>query len=147
MEKLASVIHRFFLEDKLTITLSEMSEATGVSPSQIRYWEKKGYIHSQQGQKNQNHKYTMGTFAKVVSINYYLQQGFTLKMAYQKQQEGRNILKCIKDFNRNQIHKVTVKDGYTEFDLGQVANADHQRVIVQVDHDGNSKMILRESDN
>lgn len=147
METLAGEIHRFFLGDRLTITLSELSEATGVSPSQIRYWEKKGYIKSRQGQKNQNHRYSMGTFAKVVSINYFLRQGFTLKMAYQKQQEGRNLLKCIKDFNRNQIQDVTVKKDYVEFDLGQVSNADHQRVIVQVDHDGNFKMILRESDN
>lgn len=147
MESLASVLHQFFLDNRLTITMSEMSAATGVSPSQIRYWEKKGYIKSQQGQKNQNHKYTMSTFAKVVAINYYLQQGYTLKVAYQKQQERRNLLRCIKDFNRNQIEKVTIKDDYAEFDLGQVENADHQRVIVQVDHDGHSRMILRKSDN
>lgn len=147
METLASVLHRFFRDDKLTLTMSEMSAATGVSLSQIRYWEKKGYINSKQGQKNQNHKYSLDALAKIVSINYYLQQGYTLKTAYQKQLESRNFLKCVRDFNQNQIKSVMVKDGYTELDLGPVANADHQRVLVQIDHDGQSKMILRVSEN
>lgn len=35
----------------IRITMSQLVEMTGVSPSQIRYWEKKGYINSEQGGK------------------------------------------------------------------------------------------------
>ncbi|MDU3492458.1 MAG: MerR family DNA-binding transcriptional regulator, partial [Limosilactobacillus fermentum] len=41
--------------------MRELAEAAEVSPSQLRYWERKGYIHSEQTQENSSHKYQLAT--------------------------------------------------------------------------------------
>ncbi|WP_243676736.1 MerR family transcriptional regulator [Secundilactobacillus collinoides] len=63
--------------------IGDVAEATGVSQSQLRYWEQKGYIESKK-ENNQNRKYTYGTLIKVFIIKNYMEQGFTLGAAVKK---------------------------------------------------------------
>ena len=44
---LADRFRKMIKQSNLRITMSQLVEMTGVSPSQIRYWEKKGYINSE----------------------------------------------------------------------------------------------------
>ena len=44
---LSERFRKMIKQSNLRITMSQLGEMTGVSPSQIRYWEKKGYINSE----------------------------------------------------------------------------------------------------
>lgn len=147
MKSLVQEFHQIFFNSKLQITLSELSEASGVSPSQIRYWEKKGYIKSIQGQKNQSHKYTLQTLGTVMGIKYYLNQGFTLATAFEKQNRQRGLFNSVKSFAVGNVQDIQMKDDHFEIDLGEVDNAPGQRIVAVVDNDGHSKMILRKTVN
>lgn len=140
-------LHKIFFNSKLQITLSELSEASEVSPSQIRYWEKKGYIQSIQGQKNQSHKYTIRTLGTLMGIKYYLNQGFTLAKAFEKQNRQRGLFNSVKCFAMSRVQDIQMKDDHVEIDLGQVDNIPGQRVIAVVENDGQTKMILRKAEN
>lgn len=146
MKSLARELHKIFFNSRLRITLSELSEASEVSPSQIRYWEKKGYIQSSQGQKNQSHKYTIKTLGTVMGIKYYLNQGFTLAAAYEKQNQQRGLFKCIKFFTMERVRDIQIKDQGVVIDLGKVDNVPGKRVMAFVDDQGNSKLILQDDE-
>ena len=146
MNSMARELHKIFFNSKLQITLSELSEACEVSPSQIRYWEKKGYIKSIQGQKNKSHKYTIATLGIVMGIKYYLNQGFTLAVAYEKQNQRRGLFKCIKSFANGRIQNIEAKDQHYEIDLGSLDNMPDKRVVAIVDNNGDTKLILRDAE-
>lgn len=140
-------LHKIFFNSKLQITLSELSEASEVSPSQIRYWEKKGYIKSLQGQKNQSHKYTIKTLGTVMGIKYYLSQGYTLSKAFEKQHRKRGLFNSVRSFVVSRVQDIQMNDDHVEIDLGPVDNAPGQRAVGIVGNDGQSKVILRKSEN
>lgn len=146
MNSMAQELQKIFFNSKLQITLSELSEASEVSPSQIRYWEKKGYIKSIQGQKNQSHKYTLVTLGTVMGIKYYLNQGFTLAVAYKKQNRQRGLFQCVKFFANDRVQNIQLKDDHYEIDLGQVDNVPSKRLIAIVNDAGDTKLILREAE-
>ena len=87
-----------FVHEKLRISMSELSQTANVSPSQIRYWERKGYIASEQDQQNKSHKYTLMTLVQVTGIKYFLDEGFTLPVAVKKQKEHQVMAKSFKHF-------------------------------------------------
>ena len=147
MSSMVNELRRVFFDDRLLITLSELCEASEVSPSQIRYWEKKGYIHSRQNQKNQSHKYTLKTLATVAGLKFYLDQGFTLATAFQKQNQQRDLHQSVKTFMMKRIHDVQEKSKQVEIDLGVVANAPGKRVVAIVDQNGETQLVLREQQN
>lgn len=140
-------MHNIFFNANLKITMSELSEATGVSPSQIRYWEKKGFINSLQEQKNQNHKYTRDTLVTVMGIKYYLNQGFTLQAAYEKQREQRGMFRSVKTFSYDRVKDIDMKDGHVEMDLGPLDDDSTKEVVALLNEKGHSKIILRDRNN
>lgn len=142
MKSMVQELHKIFFNSKLQITMSELSEATEVSPSQIRYWEKKGYIQSTQGQKNQSHKYTLQTLGTVMGIKYYLNQGFTLKAAFEKQSQQRNLFNSVKSFALARVQDIHLADNQVEIDLGTLDSDPQKRVMARVDQDGHTKIIL-----
>ena len=82
--------------EKAQLPLSEMARVAGASARQIRYWEKKGYITSHQAQKNQNHKFNFFSLLKVMEIKEFLDEGYTLQAAVEKQRERQNILRSVR---------------------------------------------------
>ena len=52
MSPITEEFRKMFVHEKLRISMSELSQAANVSPSQIRYWERKGYIASEQDQQS-----------------------------------------------------------------------------------------------
>ena len=55
MDPLSEKIRKMIASKQLKINMSEVARVTGVSNSQLRYLEKKGYIKSEQDDKNKNH--------------------------------------------------------------------------------------------
>ena len=56
MDPLSEKIRKMIASKQLKISMSEVARVTGVSTSQLRYWEKKGYIKSEQDeQKKKNY--------------------------------------------------------------------------------------------
>ena len=81
---LGKQFRQLITNDHLRISMTELAHVTGVSTSQIRYWERKGYISSKQSDKNKNHYFSFLTLFRVATIKYFLDQGFTLATAVKK---------------------------------------------------------------
>ena len=71
-----------FHRGQLTIGISELSKMTGVSPRQLRYWQKKGYIiPKNQDEPGRARIYTLKMVIKAAAMSDLLQTGYTLKAA------------------------------------------------------------------
>ena len=46
MDVLGKQFREIFKSNDIKIGMTELAKVTGVSPSQLRYWERKGYICS-----------------------------------------------------------------------------------------------------
>ena len=68
MDPLSEKIRKMIASKQLKISMSEVARVTGVSTSQLRYWEKKGYIKSEQDEQNKNHYFSFSTIFQVLTI-------------------------------------------------------------------------------
>lgn len=144
MEELAKEGREAFAKMDIKISLKELSATTGVSPSQIRYWEKKGYIKSIQQQKNQSHAYTIQTLMIVLGINHFLKQGYTLSAAYEKQHAQRGVYRALRSLY-SRVEKVERKDdGEVLVDLGQLADQPAKHVVAQISPDYQVQLTLKD---
>lgn len=73
---------------RLIVGIGEVSDMTGVSARQIRYWESKGIITSMGDSGSKNRKYDYFNIEKIVQINEFLKQGFTLEGAARRLEES-----------------------------------------------------------
>ncbi|CAJ1230069.1 MerR family transcriptional regulator [Lactiplantibacillus xiangfangensis] len=77
-----SDFQEMFHKGQLTIGISELSRMTGVSPRQLRYWQKKGYIiPKNQDEPGRARIYNMRMVIKAAAMSNLLQTGYTLKAA------------------------------------------------------------------
>lgn len=144
MEELAKEGREAFAKMNIKISLKELSEASAVSPSQIRYWEKKGYIKSIQQQKNQSHYYTIHTLMIVLGIKHYLNEGYTLAAAYEKEQAMRGVFRALRSLNARVEKVEKTDDGEVVVDLGKLDDHPHQRVIAKIGSDSKVRLTLKE---
>ncbi|MCD7084637.1 MerR family transcriptional regulator [Limosilactobacillus fastidiosus] len=141
---LADRFHKMIGQNNLRVTMSQLVEMTGVSSSQIRYWEKKGYIESEQEEKNQNHLFPVTMLFRVCTIKFFLDQGYTLAVAVKKEQERRESVKLLRKFILNQ--KLNVKQlgpGKGEIEIGEIAEDPHIEVYATVKN-GKTELHLRQ---
>lgn len=76
------------LLNRLIIGIGEVSEITGVSARQLRYWESKGIIGSTKSTICCNsRKYDYANVEKVVFLKNLLDEGYTLEAAAKKLEE------------------------------------------------------------
>lgn len=128
---------RMIKDNKLRISMSELARVTGVSTSQLRYWERKGYISSRQDDKNKNHYFGLLTMFRVFTIKYFLDQGYTLAGAVQKEEQRRALGWIFREFFADQIKDVKeLDDQRGEVDLGPLADNPNTEVYAIVDKDG-----------
>ncbi|MCF6515261.1 MerR family transcriptional regulator [Lactobacillus sp. S2-2] len=82
---------------KLVFRIGEVSEITGVSTRQIRYWDEKGLIEStrKETEKTNSRVFDFKNLILINLINMYLQQGFTLAAAFERAQKRQNSIKRI----------------------------------------------------
>ena len=128
---------------QIQIPLSEISRVTGVSPRQIRYWEAKGFLTSHQAQKNQSHKFNFFTLTKVLEIKEYLDQGFTLQAAVEKQKGRKNIALSIHRFIAERLLATEEKGKTVEINLGPLDNDETKVVVAKVEVGQPVKIILK----
>ena len=144
MDSLGKQLRAIFKSEDIKIGLSELTKVTGASPSQVRYWERKGYIHSEQDQENKNHRFNLMAVYQVRTIKFYLDQGYTLQVAVQKEQKRRALGKIFHLFITNRVKEIKLTDdGCGEVRLGTLEEDPTQEVYAQVDQDDKTTMHLR----
>lgn len=117
-------------QNRLRISLKELSIASGVSGRQLRYWEQKGYIKSEQSELGKAHKYTLQTMYAVITIKNFLDQGYTLAKAVEIEKRHRRVRQTVRRFIRNNILKVQESEDALRVNIGQLA--DHPEYDVEV---------------
>ena len=136
MDPLSEKIRKMIASKQLKISMSEVARVTGVSTSQLRYWEKKGYIKSEQDEQNKNHYFSFPTIFQVLTIKVFLDQGFTLAMAVKKERKRRELHKIFTRFITDGIKEVeqTGEDS-GEVKLGSLAEDSTKEVYEVINCD------------
>ncbi len=75
------------LLSRIVVGIGEVSNITGVSPRQLRYWESKGIISSMDACTGTNRKYNYVNIEKIVLVKDFLDQGYTLESAARRLEE------------------------------------------------------------
>ncbi|WP_295747173.1 MerR family transcriptional regulator [uncultured Limosilactobacillus sp.] len=131
MDKQQGVLFKKMIEqNRLRISLKELSIASGVSGRQLRYWEQKGYIQSEQSEAGKAHKYTLQTMYAVITIKNFLDQGYTLAKAVEIDKQHRQVRHTVRRFIRNNLLKVRESADSLQVNIGQLA--DHPEYDVEV---------------
>lgn len=144
MDALGKQFRKIFKSDDIKIGMTELAKVTGVSPSQLRYWERKGFIHSQQDQQNKNHHFSLMTAYQVRTIKFYLDQGYTLQVAVEKERERRALGKVFRHFITDRIQSIDQDDdGDGLVMLGRLDDDPTKEVYARVDRDGQTTLHLR----
>lgn len=148
MDPLSEKIRKMIASKQLKISMSEVACVTGVSTSQLRYWEKKGYIKSEQDEQNKNHYFSFPTIFQVLTIKVFLDQGFTLAMAVKKERKRRELHKIFTRFITDGIKEVeqTGEDS-GEVKLGPLAEDSTKEVYAVIDSDKTSLRIRDHKEN
>ncbi len=125
-----SLFKKMVEENSLRISLKELSTASGVSGRQLRYWEEKGFIKSEQSEAGKAHKYTLQTMFVVISIKDLLDQGYTLAKAVEIMRKHSHVQHAIRQFVRENLLKIDESDEGVRMNIGQLA--DHPESDVEV---------------
>lgn len=75
------------LLSRIIVGIGEVSNITGVSARQLRYWESKGIISSIGDNAGTNRKYDYTNIEKIILIKDFLDQGFTLEASAKRLEE------------------------------------------------------------
>ncbi|WP_373841596.1 MerR family transcriptional regulator [Limosilactobacillus sp.] len=143
MDSLAQRLRNLCVSGQLKISLTELAKETGVSPRQVRYWERKGYIKSEQNQQNANHRFSLVTIFQVAIIKYFLDQGYTLTAAVQKERQRRENMAVFKQFIGDRITNVRQLGEHSgEVELGPLTDDPTKEVYALVKN-GQTSLHLR----
>ena len=148
MDPLSEKIRKMIASKQLKISMSEVARVTGVSTSQLRYWEKKGYIKSEQDEQNKNHYFSFPTIFQVLTIKVFLDQGFTLAMAVKKERKRRELHKIFTRFitdGSKEVEQTGEDSG--EVKLGPLAEDSTKEVYAVIDGDKTSLHIRDHKEN
>jgi DNA-binding transcriptional MerR regulator len=130
-QKLAQIIK----DNDWLLGIGDVSNATGVSQTQLRYWERKGYIESRQG-KGQNRKFTYSMLMKVYQMKLLLDQGYTLAVAAQKAESKSRELKLLKQVLFDRFEGMATIDGSPAVNLGYLDDSKKTILYAIVKKDG-----------
>ncbi|MCZ2493541.1 MerR family transcriptional regulator [Dellaglioa algida] len=125
--------------DTFSIGIGEIAETTGLTQSQIRYWEQKGFIKSIKTNKNQNRKYSYHTLSIIRLIKSYLDSGFTLKTAAEKANAHKKMGKMLRQIFTDRFVGVEEIDGLPCINLGFFDKEETQTLYVVI-HDDSTEI-------
>ncbi|EOT25955.1 MerR family transcriptional regulator [Enterococcus saccharolyticus] len=129
-----SLLKQLLDSDHLLIGISELSEMSGTSPRQLRYWEEKGWITSVPDKTHAARRYRLPTVVKVELIKYYLDEGFTLKKAAEKADERIKKVHHIRKVLSKSLRDIEIiDDRFTVFSINHFEPNQERLVIL---HDG-----------
>lgn len=132
----------FSFLQKIQLGIGELSELSGITQRQLRYWEQKGYIKPNAESKG-GRRYNATEAWKVLLIADYLQRGFTLSKAAELTEEGKKRHRLFAAWV-HQCSPQLVKTNETmtagEIYLGKLKDED-KKVMCHVESDENSEKI------
>lgn len=108
--------------DQLIFGISQISQMLNVSPRQLRYWEKRGYIRSLAQKDGQTRQYNAKAVVRIVGIKHFLDEGYTLAAAADKVTKFAQQQKMLHDFVGQRFQGVTEIDGQPALDFGHLAD-------------------------
>ncbi|MTV81752.1 MerR family transcriptional regulator [Secundilactobacillus folii] len=115
--------------------IGDVSAATGVSQSQLRYWEQKGYISSEK-EHGQNRKYTYAMLVRVFMIRNAMQEGFTLAAAAKRANQHKETMNLLKKAMIDRFQGIDEIDGCKAIDMGYVNQHQTERLYLVLKEDG-----------
>lgn len=120
---------------KLLFRIGEVSEITGVSSRQIRYWDEKGLIKStrKETEKTNSRVFDFSNLILINLINMFLQQGFTLASAYEKAQKCDNSIKRIHSVFNTFDNVIIDENDILVIDLGYFDDEETKRIFAIID--------------
>lgn len=119
MAKFTEEVREFFDIRRLVFRIGELAAMTDVSARQLRYWEKKGLIASEEREDGQQARvYTFKTFVRVSMIKYYLDNGYTLAAAGKLAAERQDRVQYIHRFITRGMRGMAQVDGQMAINLG-----------------------------
>lgn len=138
-------MHQILNRNDMLFTIGDVIRATGLKPTQIHYWEQKGFIKPRMQSKNQEHLYDHKTLIKIELIQSYLRSGFTLKMAAKKAEDGCSSANLIKEALFGSIKGITTYQGQPAVDFGALSNhpKKHLYLVVAKDHAVKLKIVKK----
>ncbi|WP_407886740.1 MerR family transcriptional regulator [Levilactobacillus sp. N40-8-2] len=137
-----NLIKRFPMEH-IVLGIGDVAEATGVSQSQLRYWERKGYIRSQEVGDRKNRKFSYKTLMQVEQIKTLQDQGLTLVAAVKQAQRRKDLFDALRSFVNGRFSHISMKDdGDMQINLGEFEPDPTQELIAdRVDGQWHFKLI------
>lgn len=69
---------------KMSVSIGEAANITGIPIRKLRYWEEKGIIHSVDEGLNKTRKFDYYEIKKIILIKELLDEGYTLEKAAEK---------------------------------------------------------------
>lgn len=116
----------------LSMGIGETSRVTGATPTQIRYWEKKGMIHSLRHGEGKNKRYTFRNVATIMFIKSMIDQGYTLAKAEATVADHFSITEALQRFFKERLVGYDQTDQETVLNFGAIANDPDYDLIAHV---------------
>ncbi|WP_204122132.1 MULTISPECIES: MerR family transcriptional regulator [Levilactobacillus] len=136
MAQFTNEARHFFDVRRLVFRIGELASMTDVSARQLRYWEKKELISSQERTDGQQARvYTFKTFIQVSLIKYFMDEGFTLAAAAQKAAARQNRMAYIHHFISSGLQGFAKVDDQLAINLGAF-DAEQTLMALVPDGDG-----------
>ncbi|MBU7555234.1 MerR family transcriptional regulator [Pediococcus ethanolidurans] len=125
--------------------IGDIASATRVSQRQLRYWEKKGYIHPAKTSEERRHrKYSYRTLMKVAMIQSYVDSGYTLSVAVKKASQHEEMSNALKHLVGDRLRDFNILDDGYELDFGAVKGISEDKSLVAVMREGQpTELVLR----
>lgn len=125
---------KYLLEnDTLLIGISELSQMSGVSPRQLRYWEEKNFIESVVKEENTARQYRLPTVLKVEIIKGFIDEGFKLSKAVEKAEEKITNIRELRSLIKEAVTNIDFDDEKTiKVTLGNF-EPDKEDIIINFD--------------
>ncbi|KEK03007.1 MerR family transcriptional regulator [Oenococcus oeni] len=128
------IIHSMVRDDNVLIGISDLSDATGVSQTQLRYWLEKGYLKSRGTAKKK--KFIYGTVFFVRMIKKYQDEGFTLASAVEHTKRHSTMIKAINKMVFDRLENVQEEEKCTLIDLGVFDPQENKHLFASVTENG-----------
>ncbi|KRM68209.1 hypothetical protein FD06_GL001423 [Apilactobacillus ozensis DSM 23829 = JCM 17196] len=115
-------------KSQFEIGIGQIVKMTGISATQIRYWDQKGYIQSEKTNKNKNKQYSYHSLIKIQLIKSFLDSGFTLACAAQKASIFDETGNIIKKMLENRFNGLSVIDNHPAINMGSLSDNENEKV-------------------
>ncbi|WP_137597256.1 MerR family transcriptional regulator [Paucilactobacillus kaifaensis] len=129
MEQIPEELKGLLGKPELQLGIGDLAHVTGVSQSQLRYWESKNYIQSIKTSESKNRKYSLKTIGEVHFIKNFLDEGFTLTAAVKKAEKRKEFINFMRKVIIDRFEALTEVDGHPAIDLGPLEGQSDQNIF------------------